>query len=192
MITEPALHEDVTRMKVTITFMRMDAPPSAPRLLLPAGWALEHDVKPDVAAYRALHDGVGRSCCWWMRQAQPDRVLASLLATAPIGIGLLRESGALRGFYELDYADPQAVNLSYFGLFPQAIGRGVGRAFLDCVLRRAWRNQPRSVRVNTCTADHPRALPLYLGAGFTPLRQVDEVWDVPDRLGLDIPHRLRV
>ncbi|MBO1323964.1 GNAT family N-acetyltransferase [Acetobacter sp. TBRC 12305] len=192
MTTESALHEAVTRMKVTITFMRMTAPPPAPRLLLPPGWMLEHDVRPSVAQYRALHEGVGRSCCWWMRQAQPDRVLAALLATAPIGIGLLRENGALRGFYELDYTDPQAINLSYFGLLSQAIGRGVGRAFLDSVLRWAWRRHPRTVRVNTCTADHPRALPLYRAAGFTPLREVDEIWDVPDRLGLDIPRHLRV
>ena len=36
--------------------------------------------------------------------------------------------------------------------------------------------------VNTCTADHPRALPTYLRAGFRPLRQVREIWQVPLRL----------
>jgi hypothetical protein len=45
---------------------------------------------------------------------------------------------------------------------------------------------------NTCTADHPRAVPGYLAAGFVPVRRVREVWDVPTRLGLDIPEHLRL
>jgi len=45
--------------------------------------------------------------------------------------------------------------------------------------------------VNTCTADHPRALPAYLRAGFRMVRQVREVWDVPDGLGMRIPDGLR-
>jgi len=48
------------------------------------------------------------------------------------------------------------------------------------------------VTVNTCTADHRRALPGYLRAGFKPTRTVREVWDVPNRLGMSIPEHLRV
>jgi hypothetical protein len=46
--------------------------------------------------------------------------------------------------------------------------------------------------VNTCTADHPRAMPGYIRAGFVPVRQVREEWNVPTRLGLDIPDALRI
>ena len=46
--------------------------------------------------------------------------------------------------------------------------------------------------VNTCTADHPRALPTYIRAGFRPVRHVREVWNVPVRLGLRIPPGLQV
>ena len=45
--------------------------------------------------------------------------------------------------------------------------------------------------VNTCTADHPRALPTYLRAGFQPVRQVRELWNVPVRLGMRVPQSLR-
>ena len=48
------------------------------------------------------------------------------------------------------------------------------------------------VTVNTCTADHPRALPNYIRAGFKPMRAVREIWEVPLHLGLRIPDRLRV
>lgn len=179
-------------MKVTVTFMRMTHPPATPALALPQGWAFEDDVHLSVPQYRSLHFGVGRPCCWWMRQVLSDKALGQLLATAPIKIGLLREREHIRGFYELNFTDPQNVNLAYFGLLPEAIGQGVGRAFLDGVLRRAWASNPRTVRVNTCTADHPRALPLYKQMGFAVIRRVEEEWDVPDRLGLDIPAHLRV
>jgi hypothetical protein len=55
----------------------------------------------------------------------------------------------------------------------------------------AWRDAQRGVTVNTCTADHPRALPNYLAAGFIRLRTEREIWNVPNRLGLPIPERLR-
>ena len=50
----------------------------------------------------------------------------------------------------------------------------------------------RGMTVNTCTADHPRALPNYKAAGFVEVRRVREVWDIPKRLGLDVPARLKV
>mgnify|MGYP003362069504 FL=1 len=178
-------------MKVMVTFMRMNHPPRTPVLVLPQGWAFEDDVHLSVTQYRTLHFGVGRHCCWWMRQVLSDKALGHLLATAPIKVGLLREQGHIRGFYELNLTDPQDINLAYFGLLPEAIGQGVGRAFLDGVLRRAWACGPKRVRVNTCTADHPRALPLYRQMGFEVIRRVEEEWDVPDRLGLDIPAHLR-
>ena len=84
------------------------------------------------------------------------------------------------------------MNLSYFGLVPHAVGRGFGAWFLRAAVDEAFRGSGRGVTVNTCTADHPRALPTYLRTGFRPVRSVREIWDVPNRLGLVIPDRLRV
>ena len=49
----------------------------------------------------------------------------------------------------------------------------------------------RGMTVNTCTADHPRALPNYRAAGFVETRRVREVWDIPRRFGLTVPDHLR-
>ena len=75
---------------------------------------------------------------------------------------------------------------------PSATGLGLGTAFLRAAVDRAFAEGARALTVNTCTADHPRALPGYLRAGFRPLRAVREVWDVPNQLGLSIPEHLRV
>ena len=100
--------------------------------------------------------------------------------------------GEPAGFYELDRRNRPVVNLSYFGLLPHAIGRGMSRALLRHAVEAAWAGGgTRAMTVNTCTADHPRALPNYIAAGFRPVRAVREVWQVPARLGLPIPERLK-
>ncbi|NHN84259.1 GNAT family N-acetyltransferase [Acetobacter musti] len=180
-----------TRAIVDVTFMEMRHPPATPAPHLPAGWSITHEPRPSVAFYRELYDRVGRDYCWWMRQVLPDAELAGILAEPGRRVFLLREGKDLRGFFELENQPWNIINLAYFGLFPDAIGHGTGRIFLSNAIEIAWASRPARVTVNTCNADHPRALPAYLKAGFEIRNVVREIWDIPDRLGLTIPDRLR-
>jgi GNAT superfamily N-acetyltransferase len=184
--------EPVVRVAVMVTFLRMEVPPTAPAPSLPAGTALVRVHRPTVPLYRFLYDTVGADYVWWLRRTMPDRDLAALLADRRVSIHVLYEDGQPAGFFELDGRGAPDTNLSYFGLMPHAVGRGMGAAFLRAAADAAWASSPRWVTVNTCTADHPRALPGYIRSGFRPIRQVREVWDVPVRLGLKIPENLRV
>jgi GNAT superfamily N-acetyltransferase len=149
-------------------------------------------MKPSVAFYRYLYDTVGAPYCWWLRRTMPDSQLAELLAAPGVSLHVLYRDNEPAGFYELDARAPATVNLSYFGLLPHAIGQGLGVALLRAAMRTAWAHKPRALTVNTCTADHPRAMPNYLRAGFVPTRTQREIWDIPNRLGLRIPEHLRV
>ena len=171
-------------MPVRVTFLRMDALPAGPAPPWPE--PVEVAYRPDctVAEYRALYDGVGAAYCWWLRRVMPDRELEMLLRAPAVRITELRVGGRVAGFHELDRTGWPAMNLSYFGLMAHALGRGLGRAFLRHAIDSAFGLGAKALTVNTCTADHPRALPNYLAAGFKPVRSVDEVWDVPTRLGL--------
>jgi GNAT superfamily N-acetyltransferase len=123
----------------------------------------------------------------------PDAEIAGLLARPDVSIHVLYQGGEPAGFYEIERRGGETgTNLAYFGLMPHAIGQGVGRALLRHAIDAAWAEKPRVVTVNTCTADHPRALPNYVAAGFRVVRTMREVWPVPTRLGLPIPERLRV
>ena len=184
--------ETAVRVGVVVTFLRMSAPPVGPGPGLPDGTSLVRDWAPTVPFYRNLYATVGGAYCWWLRRAMTDAALAGVLADPAVSIHVLYEGSEPAGFFELDARSPSEVNLSYFGLMPHAVGRGWGRAFLRAAIDEAWSRGPRAVTVNTCTADHPRALPGYLAAGFAPVRRVREVWDVPLRLGLVIPEHLRV
>ncbi|HTW26508.1 MAG TPA: GNAT family N-acetyltransferase [Acetobacteraceae bacterium] len=183
--------EAASRVAVTVTFLRMDEPPRETPLELPADTALVRLGAPTVPFYRYLYATVGAPYLWWLRRAMPDAALAALLRAPEVSIHVLYRDGEPAGFFELDARPGPDVNLSYFGLMPHAIGRRIGSAFLRAAVDAAWTQQPRGITVNTCTADHPRALPAYLRAGFRPLRTVREVWEVPLRLGLTIPDYLR-
>ncbi|GBQ69929.1 acetyltransferase [Ameyamaea chiangmaiensis NBRC 103196] len=180
-----------TRIAVDVTFLEMTERPTGERPCLPPGWSVRKIASPGVALYRDLYGTVGHDYCWWLRQTLADADLAALLALPEIGLYVLYDDDRIAGFFELDERIRGSVNLAYFGLMPSAIGRGVGRAFLAAAVDAAWSSAPVVVRVNTCTADHPRALGTYCAAGFRIVRVVRELWDIPDRLGLPIPDRLR-
>ena len=175
-----------------MTFLRLDR---LPLEALPP-WPGEHQLvrlrAPSVAFYRYLYDTVGAPHCWWLRRAMPDSAIAGILDDPAVGVTVLYYGGEPMGFYELDARGRPDVNLSYFGLVPHAVGRGFGRPFLRMAIEHAMAISGRGLTVNTCTADHPRALPNYLRAGFRPMRSVREMWDIPNRLGMAIPDHIRV
>jgi GNAT superfamily N-acetyltransferase len=182
--------DPVARVTVTVTFLRMDRPPAAPSPGLPPDYQVVRVEKPTVGFYRYLYDTVGADYVWWLRRTMSEGELAALLRDPVVSINVLYNGGEPAGFYELDGRGWPDMNLSYFGLMPHAIGSGVGFPFLRHAVDTVWREGPRGMTVNTCTADHPRAMPTYLRAGFRTLRQVRELWNVPLRLGMRIPERL--
>lgn len=183
--------EAVTKVSVTVTFLRMDKPPSDRAHALPPGFEIVRAAKTSVAFYRYLYNTVGADYVWWLRRTMSDRELADLLAEREVSIHTLYQGGEPVGFFELDGRNWPDMNLSYFGLMPRMVGSGIGFRFLRQAIDAAWASGAKGVTVNTCTADHPRALPTYIRSGFRTVRQARELWSVPTRLGLRIPAHVR-
>ncbi|HEY3848766.1 MAG TPA: GNAT family N-acetyltransferase [Acetobacteraceae bacterium] len=184
--------EPVVRVGVTVTFLRMDRPPAEAAPALPPGCQVVRVEATSVPFYRYLYNTVGADYVWWLRRSMLDDELAVLLRDPLVSIHTLYAGGEPAGFFELDARFWPDINLGYFGLMPRTVGTGIGYAFLRQAVDTVWRQGARGMTVNTCTADHARALPTYLRAGFHVTRQVREVWNVPTRLGLRIPDHLRV
>lgn len=182
----------VTRVGVTVTFLRMGQAPTTPSPGLPPTFQIVRAQTPSVSFYRYLYNTIGADYLWWLRRTTPDDDLASLLRDKAVALHVLYAKGEPAGFFELDARTWPDVNLSYFGLMPSVIGHGTGYAFLRAAVDEAWRRNPKGMTVNTCTADHPRALSNYLRAGFTIIRQVKETWAVPNSLNMRIPSNLRL
>ena len=184
------------RVAVTVTFLRLEQFDRVTRPL-PAGAGVLTVERCTVPFYRFLYGTVGAAYVWWLRRSLDDAAIASILADPAVSIHVLYQDAQPAGFFELDRRAAQAhaghtVNLSYFGLTPHVTGQGLGTPFLHAAIRAAVAEGARAVTVNTCTADHPRALPGYLAAGFRAVRSVREVWEVPRYLGLPIPDHLRL
>ena len=91
-----------------------------------------------------------------------------------------RQDGEDAGYAELEQQSDGNVEIAYFGLLPEAIGRGLGRWWLAQVLAEAWRLPgTRRVWVHTCTLDGPAALATYEGRGLRPYAREVE-WRLPD------------
>ena len=159
---------------------------------MPADVSLVRVDRCTVPFYRYLYDTVGGPYVWWLRRTLPDQTISSILWDTEVSVHVLYQGGEPAGFFEIDRRGRPTANISYFGLLPHAVGRGLGGAFVAAAVQAAWDGPVRAVTVNTCTADHLRALPGYHRAGFKTVRRVDEIWEVPARLGMSIPRHLLV
>jgi len=157
------------RIPMTVTFLEMSAKPSVLPPPQPRGKvALLRVEKPSTHFYRYLYDTIGKDYYWVDRKRLDSDALALVIQDPLNRLFVLYIDGAPAGLAELDLRKAGAANISYFGLMPEAIGRRLGYFFLYHTCVNAWLEPITRLTVNTCTLDHPRALPLYQRMGFTP------------------------
>jgi GNAT superfamily N-acetyltransferase len=133
--------------------------------------ALIRAERPTLSYYRYLYDTVGGPWLWYERRIMDDERLGAIIGNPKVQVTVLYVGGVPAGFYELDLRVVGSVELAYFGLMPDFIGRRLGPFLLDRAVAAAWAEQPRRVWVHTCTLDHPKALQIYQRAGFVPFRR---------------------
>ncbi len=121
--------------------------------------------------YRYLYTEVGRAFHWIDRLGWSDEQIRRHLATAGLSLWLLTWEGAPAGYFELVPHGDGSIEIAYFGLLPDYIGRGWGKHLLTVAVRAAWDESPARVWLHTCSLDHPAALPNYLRRGFQAVRQ---------------------
>ncbi|GBQ10489.1 GNAT family N-acetyltransferase [Swaminathania salitolerans] len=175
-----------TEITVDVTFLERREPPLSPSHPWPDGYGLLRWT-PDVPSYLELYRRVGAPHCWWMRLMMPHDRLSKILKSPDTHIYRLFGPHGVAGFFELDLHERAEPYLNYFGLLPEAQGQGLGRRLLESAIETAWQAQTTVLRVNTCTADHPRALPVYRALGFEPVMVQRERWAIPDDLALVPP-----
>lgn len=160
----------------TVTYLEMTERPTYPRPHLPAGHpaALLKAEAPPAWYFLSLYDAVGRDYLWEDMHEESEEDLAAWLADTDTSLFTLMQDGWPHGFFLLDHRTPSICDLAYFGLVPQAVGRGYGRYLLESAVHTGW-DLPgvEKMTVNTNTLDHPRALGLYQRVGFAPVRRVD-------------------
>ncbi len=168
-------------VNTVVTFLEMRTNPHA-HAHPPANVsvALIHAENPTVHYYRYLYDTIGRDYNWIDRRKLSDTELSSQIQADNIAIYIAYVSGVPAGYFELDSSNPREVWLAYFGIMPEYQGMGLGKWLLSEAISAAWDLEPDVVKVETCTLDDPRALPLYQRMGFVPYERKDKVMEVLD------------
>lgn len=169
-----------------ITYLEMTQRPKRPVVPAPRNRkvALLRAEAPTVAFYRFLYNTIGEPWLWWYRRTMSDADLAALIGDEGIEIFVLYVGGVPAGYAELDRREAPDVDLAYFGLMPDFVGQGLGPYLLSSVLDIAWNHEPRKVTVNTCSLDHPKALPLYQRHGFEAIQREEVVIEDPRVSGI--------
>ena len=137
----------------------------------------------DVPRSRALYGRIGSPWLWFTRTLLDDAALDRIISHPAVEALVLVQGGVDLALVELDFRSGTECELVFFGLAPEACGRGLGSALLREAIRRAFARPVSRMWLHTCTLDHPAAMPLYLRAGFTPYRRAIEIADDPRLAG---------
>ena len=121
-MTEPAT------LEIVVTYLEMLKPPTRPTVPAPpvGKIALLRAERPTVSYYRYLYNTVGEPWLWWERRLLSDAELERIILDPLVEIYVLYVDGVPAGYAELDRRKEEDVELAYFGLIPQFIGRKLG------------------------------------------------------------------
>jgi len=164
------------KVSYTVTYLEMTSRPDTPRPSLPLGppTALIAATCPPVWYFLDLYAAVGGPYEWVDMFDKPHDELARFVQDPQVRLYTLMRSGWPAGFFMLDTRAPERCDLAYFGLVPEAVGLGLGGYLLRTAIHAGWDLAPQRMTVQTCSLDHPRALPLYQKCGFVPVGQSHE------------------
>jgi GNAT superfamily N-acetyltransferase len=116
--------------------------------------------------FRSLYVEVGRNYHWIDRLPWTDEDIIAHVSQPEISLWLMTEDDQMAGYFELRRCEDGSVEIAYFGLVPEFIGRGLGKHLLTRAVEQAWAEGANRVWLHTCTLDDAAALPNYLKRGF--------------------------
>ena len=120
---------------------------------------------PQWQVNRFLYCFIGERWAWNDKRNWPDERWQAYVESADLRTFIGMIDGSIAGYYEL-HKKTENVEIAYFGLTPEFIGRGLGGALLTHAIEQAFAWDVERVWVHTCTLDHPAALRNYLARGM--------------------------
>ena len=123
---------------------------------------------PDWRFNRDLYFRVGEPWRWIDKRPWTDEQWKEYASAPPLRTFAAYFDNELAGYYELRSDEQNGVEIAYFGLLPDFVGRGLGGALLTSAIEQAWSGDGRIGRVwvHTCNRDHPQALANYQARGM--------------------------
>lgn len=159
-------------IEVTRTYLQLERPAdlNSARLDNPLV-RIERVIECPASFFRYLYSEVGRFYHWIDRLPWTDEQIRKHVARAEITLWVMFSEGAPAGYFELEKHDDGSIEIAYFGLMQEFLGRGLGKHLLSVAAEQAWSDGADRVWLHTCTLDDPAALPNYLKRGLKPFKR---------------------
>ncbi|MEM6712711.1 MAG: GNAT family N-acetyltransferase [Pseudomonadota bacterium] len=171
------------------TSLERTTPPKPESYPLPTGFKLVHPNPVDLEDFKSLFRAVGDPWLWFGRLTKSDEDILSILTTPMTTLRyLVHPSDGLVGLFEAQQQQSETGNndtleVTYFGLVPEATGKGLGPSLMEHGLAEAWSPSITSIWLHTCTFDSPAALSFYRRQGFRAFKQRLEIGPDPRLTG---------
>jgi GNAT superfamily N-acetyltransferase len=127
---------------------------------------------------RDLYFRVGERWEWLDKRSWTDEQWEEYGTASELSTFAGYYADVLAGYYELRRDADGGVEIAYFGLLPEFIGRGLGGALLTSAIEEVWAcpggTVPSRVWVHTCNRDHPQALANYQARGMVVYKVEEE------------------
>ena len=173
----------MTMSPLVTTYLEMRSPEQLrPKKVTSDKWRVTR-LKPSDGGWRfnrEMYFRVGEQWHWIDKRPWTDEQWKEYAAAPELRTFAAYYDGELVGYYELRHEpepDPPSprlrrdrqgeVEIAYFGLLPEFIGRSLGGALLTSAIEEAWGMSPMRVWVHTCNRDHSQALANYQARGMT-------------------------
>lgn len=167
-------------IEVTTTYLELTSPEMfRPKMLDRSDVVVRKVEIPVPAVNHFFFVNVGRPWRWysrlnwtledWKNWAENDRV--------DTWIGYVQ--GTPFGYFELE-SRGGSIEISFIGLLPQFIGRGLGGFLLSRAVQIAWGAGHARIWVHTCSLDHRFALKNYLARGFLVYKEETLKEEIPE------------
>jgi GNAT superfamily N-acetyltransferase len=168
------------KQQVTTYYLEMHAPSELqPARTTGAELEIRQARVPAPELNRFLYTSVGGDWHWTDRLGWTYQQWLDYLSRPELETWIAYFDGTPAGYFELERQARDDVELAYFGLLPQFIGRGFGGLLLTRAVERAWQMGARRVWLHTCTLDSPNALAGYKARGFRVYKAETEEKDLP-------------
>ena len=159
-------------VQVTRTYLQLAQPEDLnPAPVGDARVRIDRVAQCPASFYRYLYGEVGRFYHWTDRLPWTDDEIRAHLARPEITLWVMYNDGAPAGYFELERHPDGSIEIAYFGLIQEVLGRGLGKTLVTVAAEQAWSDGANRVWLHTCTLDDEAALPNYLKRGFKPFKQ---------------------
>ena len=161
-------------MSIVTTYLEMHSPDQLrPKRCTDRRFHIQEKTERDWRFNRDLYLAVGQMWSWNDKRVWSDEQWKEYGLAPELRTFAAYYEHSLAGYYELRRDDGGGIEIAYFGLLPDFIGRGLGGPLLTSAIEEAWRTSPsvNRVWVHTCTLDHPSALGNYQARGMVLYKQ---------------------